>query len=180
MLEVEIDDEILLRSIEPSDAEDLFAITHASRGYLREWLPWVDSTNSVEDTRGFIETAQSQQSKKDGFHCAIWYQGMLVGMIGLAHLDMSNRKTEIGYWLDQDSQGNGIVTRACAGLIDYLFDELDLHRVTIRVAVENRRSRAIPERLGFVEEGIIRDAEWLYDHYEDSVIYGLLRSDRSE
>jgi ribosomal-protein-serine acetyltransferase len=42
------------------------------------------------------------------------------------------------------------------------------------------KSRALPKRLGFTEEGIIREAEWLYDHYEDHVVYGLLKKEYTD
>ncbi len=46
--------------------------------------------------------------------------------------------------------------------------------VEVRCAEGNSKSRAIPERLGFIKEGIIRDVEWLYDHYVEDVVYGIL------
>jgi ribosomal-protein-serine acetyltransferase len=55
-----------------------------------------------------------------------------------------------------------------------------LNKVEIHCAVDNKRSRAIPERLGFTQEGIIRANQWLYDHYVDDVIYGMLASEWSE
>jgi ribosomal-protein-serine acetyltransferase len=66
------------------------------------------------------------------------------------------------------------MTKACRTLITYAFTELALNKVEIHGATENIRSCAIPKRLGFTQEGILRDAEWLYDHYVDTVIYGLL------
>lgn len=51
---------------------------------------------------------------------------------------------------------------------------MHLHKVEIRVAVGNEKSSAIPERLGFIKEGTLRAAEWLYDHYVDHVVYGML------
>jgi len=59
-------------------------------------------------------------------------------------------------------------------LTDYAFKELNLNKVEIRAALENKKSRGIPERLNFVNEGCNRQAEWLYDHYVDHVIYGML------
>ena len=66
------------------------------------------------------------------------------------------------------------MTKACRALIRYAFEQLQLNRVEIRVAVGNYKSRAIPERLGLVKEGMIREAEWLYDHFVDHIVYGVL------
>ena len=68
------------------------------------------------------------------------------------------------------------MTRSCRALIDHAFSTLGLHRVVIRCAVENHRSRAIPERLGFTLEGIERESQWLYDHFVDLAIYALLET----
>lgn len=57
------------------------------------------------------------------------------------------------------------------------FNELKLNRVDIRAAEENIKSRAIPERLGFVCEGQIRQAEWLYDHYVNHIVYGMMAAE---
>ncbi|MNJ40026.1 putative ribosomal N-acetyltransferase YdaF [compost metagenome] len=69
------------------------------------------------------------------------------------------------------------MTSSCKAVINYVFHELSLNRVEIRAAVQNSKSRAIPERLNFCNEGIIRQAEWLYDHYVDYVVYGMLKED---
>jgi ribosomal-protein-serine acetyltransferase len=66
------------------------------------------------------------------------------------------------------------MTKVVRALTDYALKELGLHKVEIRAAVGNKKSRSIPERLGFVNEGCIRQAEWLYDHYVDHVVYGIL------
>lgn len=66
------------------------------------------------------------------------------------------------------------MTKSCRALINHAFSELNLNRVDIRCAVENSKSRAIPERLGLRQEGVIRQAEWLYDKYVDHVVYGVL------
>jgi len=65
------------------------------------------------------------------------------------------------------------VTNSMKALIDFAFNYLKLNRIEVRVAVGNIRSRTIPKVLGFHEEGRLRDAEWLYDHYVDQVVYGL-------
>jgi ribosomal-protein-serine acetyltransferase len=69
------------------------------------------------------------------------------------------------------------MTEACRIFTDHAFGTWKLNRVQIRCAVANRRSRAIPERLGFRSEGTIREAEWLYGRVVDHVVYAMLASE---
>lgn len=165
--------ELLLERLEPRHAPELFALTVANRDYLREWLPWLDRVTSVEDTVAFIEVARRQQRDRTGLQTAIRVHGSLVGVVGLHKIDWGSHTAGIGYWLAADAQGRGIMTRACALHLDHAFDNLALRRVEIRCAAANARSRAVPERLGFRARSVVRDAEWLYDHYVDHVVYAL-------
>jgi ribosomal-protein-serine acetyltransferase len=67
-----------------------------------------------------------------------------------------------------------MLTKACKKLVTYAFIEYRLNRVEIHCAIGNTHSRAIPERLGFTQEGVLREAAWLYDHFVDHVVYGML------
>ncbi|GAA0361290.1 hypothetical protein GCM10008932_12410 [Alkalibacterium iburiense] len=78
------------------------------------------------------------------------------------------------YWLGETYQGKGIMSKALEAMIAYGINDLSLNRVEIRVATENYKSRALPERFNFTKEGVIREAEWLYDHYVDHILYLLL------
>lgn len=89
-------------------------------------------------------------------------------------IDWVNRNAMIGYWIAGDYQGKGIMTRACTALISYAFETLRLHRIDIRCATGNAKSCAIPRRLGFSYEGILREAKWLYDHFVDLNVYSML------
>jgi ribosomal-protein-serine acetyltransferase len=173
-----IDDEMELRLLEGRDSDELFALTDQNREYLREWIPWLDDSRSLADTKEFIKTSLEQFANNNGFQIGVRVQGILVGVIGYHKIDWINRAMSIGYWLGASFQGKGLITKACRILVDYGFNQLKLNRVEIRCAAENRRSRAIPERLGFKEEGVIRQAQWLYDHYVDHVVYGMLKGER--
>ncbi len=159
------------------DAEELFSLIDQCRQYLREWLPWVDATQNIRDTKLFIETVLKQHASNNGFQAGIWFDEKLVGVIGFHRMDWLNRSTSVGYWLGKQFQGQGIMTKSVKKLVDYSFGEINLNRVEIRCAVQNHKSRAIPERLGFVNEGCAREAEWLYNHYVDHTIYGMLARD---
>lgn len=87
---------------------------------------------------------------------------------------VTHRSAQIGYWLGKDYQGRGIMTRAVIALVEYGFNRMGLNRVEIHAAVQNEKSRSMPEKLGFLNEGCIRQAEWLYDHYVDHMVYGML------
>jgi len=171
---IPVDNEIELRILEEWDAPELFRLIDRHRAYLREWLPWVDYETSVEDSRSFVRRSLQYYLDNEGFTMGIRYQDQLVGVIGYHPVNWPNRKVEIGYWLGADVQGKGIVTRSCRAVVQYAFEKLLLNRVTILCATGNQRSRAIPERLGFREEGTLREAEWLYDHFVDLVVYSML------
>ncbi len=171
-----LDDDTELRLLENQHAEELFALTDQNREHLRKWLPWLDGNRSIADTRAFITRSLIQYANNGGFPTGIWFKGALAGVIDYNTIDWSNRTARIGYWLGASFQGKGLMTKACRALIDYAFSELKLNRVEIRCATGNKRSRAIPERLGFTQEGTVRQAEWLYDRFVDHAVYGMLAS----
>ncbi|MDA2938597.1 GNAT family N-acetyltransferase [Acidobacteria bacterium AH-259-A15] len=172
-----LDEDTELLLLKEEDVEELYALTNRNREHLRYWLPWVDSIQSISDTKRYITSSVRQFADDNGFQAGIWFQGRLVGIIGYHGVDWVNRSTTIGYWVGDSFQGKGLVTKACRALVDWAFREWRLNRVEIRCARENHRSRAIPERLGFTEEGIIREGEWLYDHFVDLMLYGMVAKD---
>jgi ribosomal-protein-serine acetyltransferase len=174
MLNQALSDELSLVLLEPRHAEPLFRAVDENRAHLRQGLPWVDDTRSPDDTLAFIRGTQTQFGANDGFQTALVVHGEVAGTIGHVGISWQRRATALGYWLAEKHQGRGFMTLACRAYIDHAFRELGLNRVEIHAATENRRSRRIPERLGFQLEGVVRDAEWLYDHFVDHAIYGLL------
>ncbi|MBU0905651.1 MAG: GNAT family N-acetyltransferase [Firmicutes bacterium] len=177
MFKLLIDDHTDLRLLEIRHADDLYNLTNQSRNTLREWLFWVDFTQSPKDSMIFIESTMKQFCQNNGFQAGIWYKGELAGVIGLHAVNWTNKSTSIGYWLGEKFQGKGLMTNACDAVVEYCFNELKLNRIEIRVATENHKSLAIPNRLGFQNEGCIKSAEWLYDKYVDHNIFGLIKDD---
>ncbi len=169
-----IDKDIELKILEEKHADEDFKSIDKNRKHLRKWLPWVDNVKDCDEIKRFIKLCLEQFVNNKGFTAGIWYKGKFAGVVGYQSLDWAHRKVSIGYWLSSEFTGLGIMTKACKAMIDYAFAELNLHRVEIRCAEENEKSRAIPERLGFKNEGVIRDEEWLYDHFVSHVVYGML------
>jgi ribosomal-protein-serine acetyltransferase len=166
-----------LRLRTEADAEMFFNLVDKNRAYLREWLPWVDATKTVEDTKEYIRSTISKFETRESIDLGIWYGGQWVGSVGFHYWDKANRKDTIGYWLDESFQGKGIITDAVRALVKYGFEEMNLNRIEILCAVLNVKSQAVPQRLGFTNEGVTRECEWLYDHFVDSVTYRMLASE---
>ena len=172
-----ISDSHQLRLLQLADAEELFALTDANRLYLRQWLPWLDIINQVDDTRDFIARTLKQFAENEGLAAAICDHGRIVGLIGFNRIEQQDRTGYIGYWLAEFAQGKGLMTKSCQSMINYGFTTLKLNRVVIACATGNHRSRAIPLRLGFIYEGVVRDAEWLYQEFVEHDIYALSAED---
>lgn len=171
-----IADGVSRRLLSAADATELHQLIEANRDYLARWLPWAAS-QTFRDTLDFIRKAHSQMTANDGFQVAITLDSRIIGMAGFPEVDWANRCTRIGYWLAEPYQGRGIATAAAEVLVEHALSVWDLNRVEIHGAEENRRSRAVAERLGFRQEGTLRQAEHVKSGYLDRVIYAMLRED---
>lgn len=169
--------DIQLILLDEIHAPELFRLVQANRSHLRAWLPWLDTQRSVTDSIQFIRFVREQYVQNEGLTLGIFFQGSLCGVVSYHRFDWMNKSSMIGYWLAEERQGKGIMTEACRAMLEHGFRQLGLQRVEIRCATGNRKSCAIPERLGFLNEGIARQAEWLYDHYVDLVVYSMLAPD---
>jgi ribosomal-protein-serine acetyltransferase len=177
MFSSKVNTQIQMRLINRQDTEELFNLVDGNRDHLRCWHPWVDQVRSPEKAEKLISAWEQQNATNRGFCSAILFNGRLCGAINHLNVDWSNRWTALSYWLDAAHQGQGIMTTCCRAVILHGFKTWNLNRITIECAAENTRSRAIPERLGFQLEGIVRGVEWLHDRYADHAVYGLLRLD---
>ncbi|WP_151733679.1 GNAT family N-acetyltransferase ['Paenibacillus yunnanensis' Narsing Rao et al. 2020] len=172
-----IDDDLVLKLLMPEHARPMFALVERSRPRLRRWLPWVDGVTEESHITVFVKNAIKQGTDNGGFTAGLWVRGELAGIIGFHEVDWHNRSVGIGYWLGEGYEGHGYMTSACRIFVDYALLEMELNRVEIRCATANKASRAIPERLGFIFEGVIREAEKLPGGYVNHAVYGLLRSE---
>lgn len=166
-----------LRPLLRKDSGDLFRLTEHNRQYLRRWLPWLDSTRTLSDTRNFLRSSIGRREAGLGLDCGIFFQSEIVGVITFNTLSRFHRNGSIGYWLGELYTRRGFMTACVRRLISYGFIDLNLNRIEIRVAVGNRDSQAICDRLGLKEEGILRQAEWLYDHFVDLRVNSILSSE---
>lgn len=165
-----------LRLLLEADTEELHALVDKNRAYLAPWLTWA-TTQTFDDTLEFIHSNERQVAANEGFHSAIVCEDRIAGVISYMEINWRHRRTVLGYWLDADHQGRGLMTDAVRIMVDHATTVWRLNRVEIRAAVENGKSRAIPERLGFDHEGVLRQAELANGRYLDSAVYSMLAAD---
>ncbi|MDN4074872.1 GNAT family N-acetyltransferase [Fictibacillus terranigra] len=180
MFFLQVDEEISLKLIEKRDAQLLFQLTEYSRDHLRNWLGWVDYSRTLKDTKNFIKLALQKYADHTDLVTLIWYRGIPAGSLALYDIKWNNFSGNIGYWLGKDFEGKGVMTRSCNAMVEYAFGTLGLNRLELKAALDNKRSRSVAERLGFRQEGELRQAEWLYDHFVDVAVYGMVAGDWPE
>jgi ribosomal-protein-serine acetyltransferase len=159
------------------DAEELFALTAANRAHLRRWLPWIDDVRSVADTSAHVRNGLELRRLGLRMDYTVRLRGRMIGSISYHLLQPAHRFGVIGYWLALEATGHGYMTAAVGRLVEHGFVDLALNRIELRVAVGNCASQKICARLGFKEEGVLREAEWLHDHFVDLRVNALLRSE---
>jgi ribosomal-protein-serine acetyltransferase len=166
-----------LRILEPRHVEELYELTLQHREHLRAWLPWAHAEYTIEDTRAFVQKAMTEFVATGAVPAGIWIGDRLVGVIGMHEIDWSDRRTSLGYWMSEDYRGKGIMRAAFTAMVEYAFDDLELHRIEVHCEAGNERSRSLPEKAGFKHEGTLRQAQWICDRFVDLEVYGLLASE---
>ncbi len=169
-----INEDISIELLHSKHSEELFTLTENNRDYLRKWLPWLDFNKTVQDTEKFIESAIIQYKDGLGPQYAVFFKDRICGVNGFHKMDKINKTGMLGYWLGESYIGKGIISLTTKKLLNIGFYDYKLNKIEIRCASENYKSRAIPERLGFKYEAMLRQCEFLYDKYVDHAAYSLL------
>ncbi|WP_321370593.1 GNAT family protein [uncultured Draconibacterium sp.] len=179
MEHIRVNPKIRLEQVNTSMAEIIFLTIDRDREFLKKWLPFVNYTSKVEDTKAFIESITRKDNKGDLVY-SIWHNEEFAGLIGFKDTDWVNRKTELGYWLAENMQGRGIIIACVEKLIRFAFQKQKMNRIQIKVAEENLPSEKIPVKLGFIYEGTERQGEHHQKGYVNLKIYSKLKHEIPE
>lgn len=159
-------------------AEAYQALLAANYARLAHWFPGAfDTPPTLEKTRADLERAGRAWLDGSQLPLAISVKAengwRLAGWVNLL-IDVPAGSAEVGYWLDAGFEGRGLVTRAVTAVLDHAFGPLGLHRVELQTTTNNTRSRRVAERLGFTQEGVLREAAAFPGERRDVVVHGLL------
>lgn len=165
-------DSISLEPITPDAIPDILDLTVKNFDRLREWATWAQKEPTLESAREYVNSHVEAWFQGNAVPCIIYDGHNPIGFIEL-RIDRARGIGDIGYWLDHEAEGRGIVTRACQALIDH-GKSLGLKRFELRIATENDKSAAVAERLGFDLEGILKQTTPVKDRRLDTKLYAQL------
>ncbi len=139
---------LILRYIEPGDAEDMFE--YATQDEVCKYLLWSPHIN-IEATKGYIESLQKRYAKGlyGDWALVLKSENKMIGTCGYASVNSSELSCEIGYVLSPKYRKNGYMTECVNALLSLTFDSMGLERAELRIIKENTASRALAERTGF-------------------------------
>jgi ribosomal-protein-serine acetyltransferase len=179
MFALPVDGEIDLVLAEERHADAVARLIARNQRRLARWEPWAEQPATAGALRGFIRGCLDGFAAGTQVQTYIRFEGQLVGSCGL-RISAATRTGEVGYWLDGEHEGRGIASRAARTLVGEGFRERALVRMELRTAVDNVRSRALAERLGFVHEATHRGAQVFSDRRVDMTLYAVLARDWRE
>jgi RimJ/RimL family protein N-acetyltransferase len=165
-----------LRPLRPDDAPAVYTM-HADPVTLRYWStpPWAEPTLADELIARDLKAMAEGDYLRFGIERRA--DGRLIGLCTLFAFYLPSRRCEIGYILQRDCWGQGYMHEALLTLLDYGFGVLDLNRVEADIDPRNDGSRRTLARLGFVQEGHLRERWIVAGETSDTHLLGLLRSD---
>jgi RimJ/RimL family protein N-acetyltransferase len=170
---------LLVRPWQPEDADALFAAAGESVGSVGRWLPWCHEGYARADSVAWIAHSQASWQLEEMFAFAIVDQtdGSVAGGVGLNQISRQHRSANLGYWVRQSRQGQGIAPRAVPAVARFGFDALALVRVEIVAAADNLASRRCAEKAGARFEGIGRQRLVIGEQVVDAAVYALIPAD---
>ena len=167
---------ITLRRISIADVDALFEV-FSNTEVMRYWStpPLADRDAAVALVNEIHDSFERQLMLK--WAVAKRADDSLIGTTTLYNLDFSNRRAELGYALGRAHWGQGYMQEALQALLGYAFETLDLRRLEADVDPRNQASIQTLERLGFQQEGLLRERWEVAGEIQDAFFYGLLRSE---
>ena len=173
------DDVIRLRPLVMEDASELTDAVQKSIPDLMPWMSWCHAGYNQQDALRWLNTLPSGWAKGTDYSFVITdiTDGQILGGCGLSFVNQLFRFGNLGYWVRSDRRGAGIASRAVYLLTRFAFEKVGLVRVEIVVAVDNRPSLRVAEKIGARWEGVLRNRLIVRDSIYDAVMHSLTPED---
>jgi len=169
---ITIDDSITLHSIHERYVEEVFALVQKNKAWLQTAMDWPQYVLSIEDSRKMAQGNYLLHHRGYAKMFLIFQQQKMVGVVSFNQIEPTNKTAYIGYWLDKDALGKGIISRAVQAVVEKYAREGVVRRFVIKCIVSNVASNQVALRNGFSFEGRLKQAEFLNGEFHDQNIYG--------
>ena len=170
---------LLISNYEKEDGNEFYQLVRSNYHYLREELIEISALESIEDAEEYLRLKRIAWLARERLVPKIVDKatGRMIGQLWIEP-KWDRMVFEIGYFIEERSQGNGYVTEAVKRMIEFLFTELDASKLEIHTKASNSRSIGIALRCGFTKEAQLRErGRTSAGEAVDLQIYGLLRSE---
>ena len=164
-----------IRAYQSRDAPTLFEGVAESIAELKPWMLWVRDGYSRQDAEQFLRNAQHGWESGTDYEFAILDErsGQLLGGIDIHGINARDHIGEIGYWVRSSRTGLGVAPAATRLAARLGFEDLQLERIEIMMAVENYPSRRVAEKAGASLEGMLKRRLRLHDVQHDAYLFAL-------
>ena len=173
---------LMIRPKQPGDGAATAAAIKETWTDLHQWMGWAESLEQNTAEKQEIRARQVMASfvlrEEINLVGVEIGTGQLAVWCGFHNLEWSARQGETGFWVRKNAQGHGYATEATNALIRYAFKVLNFRRLGITHSAGNYASRRVIEKLGFIPEGIQRQANLLPDgRVADRHLYARFNAD---
>ena len=171
---------LALRPFRRRDVRALDEAVRASLTDLGRWLPWAGAGYDRSVAQQFVRDSMQSWAEGKAFDYAIRRPAdpdRHLGNVSVWFTQRNGPVGEVGYWTRSDVAGSGIATEAAAAVLGVAFERLQMHRVVLRIAVGNRASERIAEKLGFTQEGLLREEVKVGGRWIDHTIWVFLEQE---
>jgi RimJ/RimL family protein N-acetyltransferase len=168
---------LILRRFTRRDVNSVTEAVQSSLSDLNEWLPWAHPGYRKDDASNYIRDSGEAWKEGRAYDYAIRRRGDTrrhLGNISIWPVSRLTRTGEIGYWVRTDATTRGIATEATGAVVKVGFEELGYHKLTLRIAIGNRPSERVAEKLGFSREGVLREELLIRGRWVDHTLFSLL------
>jgi len=173
------DGSVLLEPYRSGDVECLYQAVRESIAELSVWMPWCHADYSIEESRTWVESRAEAWEKGTEYDFVITdaKDGSFLGACSLNHINHNSRIANIGYWVRTSWTKRGVASAAVRLLAQFGLGKLKLNRIEIMVAVGNKTSQRVAEKVGARQEGILRNRIVVRDRVYDAVMFSLIPED---
>ena len=168
--------QLVLREIKPSDTKALFRFMSDEDTVTQNLMP---PHKKIAETEKLIQTLKKQYDKKNEIRWGVTIKGSdtVIGITGYYNMLPKDFQTEVGCLLAKQHWSGGIMTEALAAILTFGFEKMAFNRITAFILPDNIGAIRMVQKVGFREEGLLKECKFCNNQFYDLGVYSLLKKD---